>query len=303
MSVHGASGAVRYPGLDNYNPQVGTVEFWAQSAAEEPIWNDGLCHWLLVLYPERGGAGTRYGMAPHFIALCKSERNTLDLRVVNRSMAPYSAGVQLRNPDLGWTLSVPADQLDPEAWHHVVVSWDLRGPGRAWLLVDGEGMTAEIGRKPLDVAPNPGIFVVFGGLWGLPGDEVLTSECNLDDLRIQDCAVERRLEDGSPTPDLGIDEGRVIEEMDLARATLDKLIELQFRGGWAASYNWPTYTPGGWSLVGRGVDMWFVNSAWAGNALMRGWMTWGDERYLDAAIEAADMFCDTQMENGSWAYH
>ena len=41
----------------------------------------------------------------------------------------------------------------------------------------------------------------------------------------------------------------------------------------------------GWSLVGRGVDMWFVNSAWAAGALMRGWLTWGDDRYLDAAAD------------------
>ncbi len=93
-----------------------------------------------------------------------------------------------------------------------------------------------------------------------------------------------------------------MSEEDLARAMLEKLRELQFQGGWAAAYHWPTYTPSGWSLVGRGVDMWFQNSAWAAQALLRGWMVWGDDRYLDAAIEAADMFCRTQMANGSWAY-
>ena len=89
--------------------------------------------------------------------------------------------------------------------------------------------------------------------------------------------------------------------MDLSRVLLDKLVALQAHGGWAAGYNWPTYTPTGWGLVGRGVDMWFTHTAWAAGALVRGWRVWGDDRYLDAAIEAADMFCRTQMENGSWS--
>ena len=49
--------------------------------------------------------------------------------------------------------------------------------------------------------------------------------------------------------------------------------------------------------------MWHTHSGEAGQALLRGWMLWGDDRYLDSAIEAADMFCQTQLENGSWAYH
>ena len=303
VSVHGAAGAVRFTGLDNYSPAAGTVEFWAQSAAEQPVWSDDKLHWLLVLYPERAGASARYGQSPHFVALCKTDRNTLALRLVNRNMAPYNAAVQLGNQDFGWTLSVPVDQLDAGAWHHVLLSWDLRDTARMWLLVDGVGVAKEIDRPPWELKPNPGIFVVFGGLWGLPGDNVRTSECNLDDLRIQGCTVQRRLEGAEPAPARGIDEQRLLNETDLARATLDRVMALQFKGGWAASYSWPTYTPGGWSLVGRGVDMWYVNSAWAANALMRGWMTWGDDRYLDAAIGAADMFCQTQMENGSWAYH
>ena len=84
---------------------------------------------------------------------------------------------------------------------------------------------------------------------------------------------------------------------------LDRLLALQSHGGWASSYHWPTYTPSGWSLVGRGVDLWFPYTAEAAQALLRGWMIWGDDRYLDAAIGAADMLCETQMENGTWSYH
>jgi len=302
VAVTGASGAVMFPGLDNYNPLVGTAEFWAQSRAQPPIWSDGKEHWLLVLYPERAGASPRYGMAPYFLTLCKTAGNTIDCAVVRQSLAHYAAAVSLRGAQ-GPRLRLPAEGLAPEAWHHFLVSWDLRGPGRLWLLVDGKGVTAELNLPPNRPSPNPGTFVVFGGFWGLPGDSVMTSECNLDDLRLQDCAVAGRLTGAPAEADRGVDQQRLMQETDLTRALLDKVLELQFHGGWAAAYNWPTYTPTGWSLVGRGVDMWFANSAMAGTLLLRGWFTWGDDRYLDGAIEAADMFCQTQLANGSWAYH
>lgn len=302
VAVEGASGAVMYPGLDNYNPRVGTVEFWAQARGEEPLWNDGKEHWLLVLYPERAGAGGRDGMSPYFVALRKTPGNELELRVVNQSLAPYSAGVGLRDGK-GWSVRVPAESLAPEAWHHVAVSWDLRGKVALWLLVDGVGVSGSVTLPPGSPGPNPGIFVVFGGLWGLPGDNVATSNCNLDDLRIQDATIAGRLESAEGAAEPDVDQARLMQEEDLSRAMLDQLMALQFHGGWGAGYNWPTYTPTGWSLVGRGVDMWFTHSAFAAQALLRGWLLWGDDRYLDAAIEAADMFCETQMPNGSWTYH
>jgi rhamnogalacturonyl hydrolase YesR len=302
VAVTGTQGCVMYPGLDNYDPRRGTVEFWAQSRAEAPIWTDGKEHWLLVLYPERAGASPRYGMAPYFVVLRKMADNTLDLRVVNASLPPYAAAVSLRTAR-GWSVSMPADTLSPDAWHHLVASWDLEGAGRVWLLVDGQGVAAELGLPTNHLPPNPGGLIVFGGIWGLPGDGVESSTCNLDDLRIQACTVAARLEGATAQPDQGLDEARLMADEDLARAMLDQLLKLQFHGGWGASYHWPTYTPSGWGFIGRGVDMWFPHSAEAGQALLRGWMLWGDDRYLDGAIEAADMFCETQMENGSWAYH
>lgn len=302
-AIAGEGRDVRFPGLDNHNPLHGTVEFWARSRDEQqPIWAEGKEHWLLVLYPERGAASPRYGMAPYFIALRKTPENTLQLKIVQQGIAHYAVAVTLRQ-NTGWSLSVTTEKFDPAAWHHVLISWDLRDKRRIWLLADGEGATAEIG-LPLDrPRPNPGMFIVMGGLWGLPGDNVLSSECAFDDLHIEDVAVARWLVGAPPPPERGIDTQRLMLETDLARAMLDKLLELQFRGGWASAYNWPTYTPTGWSLVGRGVDMWFTHSAFAGAALMRGWLIWGDERYLDGAMEGADMFCRTQLENGTWNYH
>ena len=302
VAVTGAEGCVLYPGLDNYDPRRGTAEFWVQSRAERPVWTDGQEHWLLVLYPERAGTSARYGMTPYFVALRKTPENALELRLVNSSAPHYAAAVSLRT-GRGWSLSLPADGLSADGWHHLLVSWDLQDAGRAWLLADGQGVTGALGLPANHPAPNPGGLVAFGGMWGLPGDAVRTSDCNLDDLRIQACTVAARLEGSAPALDPGLDQGRLVTEEDLARAMLEQLLQLQSHGGWGAGYHWPTYTPSGWSLVGRGVDMWFPHSAEAGQALLRGWTVWGDDRYLDAAIAAADMFCRTQMGNGAWSYH
>ena len=193
VAVTGSEGCVMYPGLDNYDPRRGTVEFWAQSRGDVPIWADGKEHWLLVLYPERAGASPRYGMSPTFVTLRKTAENALELRIVNTSAPSYAAAPSLRAGQ-GPSLAVTADKLAAESWHHVLCSWDLAGTGRMWLLVDGQGVTADLGLPKNHPAPNPGGLIVFGGLWGLPGDGVETSNCNLDDLRIQTCTVEPRLE-------------------------------------------------------------------------------------------------------------
>ncbi len=306
VAVTAQEGCVMYPGLDNYDPRHGTVEFWAQSCGEESIWSDWKEHWLLVLYPERAGTSPRYGAAPAFITLWKTTGNELQLRVVTASVPSYAAAPNLRTGE-GSSLRLDVQELAADQWHHIVCSWSLSGDpadtGRMWLLVDGHGVTMELGLPADRPAPNPGGLIVFGGIWGLPGDGVETAHCNLDELRIEACTIESRLDGVTPGTVLELDESRLMAEEDLARAVLDQLLKLQSHGGWQSAYHWPTYTPTGWDQVGRGVDMWFAYSAEAAQALLRGWMIWGDDRYLDGAIEAADMFCRTQLENGSWAYH
>lgn len=298
VDANGAS--VMFPGLDNVNPLVGQAEFWAKAASAKPLWNDGQEHWLLVLYPERAATAPQHGTAPCFLTLCKLADDTLRFAVQDQSLPHYAAGVGLRSG--GQSVSLPVAGLKADEWHHLLVSWDLRRPGRIWLLVDGQGQSAELRLPPNQPPPNPGMNIVFGGLWGLPGDNVAGSNCLLDELRIEDCTVAPRLADAAPAP-AALDEARLLTEMDLSRAMLDKLLELQFHGGWAAAYNWPTYTPTGWGRVGRGIDMWFASTAQAGAALLRGWMLWGDDRYLEGARETADMFCRTQRANGTWSDH
>ena len=73
-------------------------------------------------------------------------------------------------------------------------------------------------------------------------------------------------------------------------------------GGLLPQYTWPALTSSGWGDIGRGVDMWFSGSARLGETLARAWRIWGDDRYLDGAISAANMLCETQFPEGAWAY-
>jgi hypothetical protein len=304
VAVRGTDGFVMFSGMDNYSRWKGTAEFWVQSNAEKSIWADGIGHWLLVLYPERGEYDVRYGMQPHFLSLYKTPDNQLVFKHYEGGIARYAAAVRLGQADTGKSLSLPTAHLDAAAWHHVACSWDLRPPGRLWLLLDGQGVTAELNRPADAPGPNPGNFILLGGFSGLPGDNVRTSECQFDDFRLQSDTVERRLAEPAPPERTvhPVEEARLLEMEDATRAMLDFLLQLQFQGGLLPQYTWPALTPSGWGDIGRGVDMWFSGSARLGDVLARAWRLWGDDRYLDGAIEAAQMFCETQFPEGAWAY-
>ncbi len=315
VGVTGANGYVMFAGLDNVARWRGTVEFWARSRGGAPIWNDGKRHWLFVAYPERAGFPPAEGMAPYHLGVLKSADNELVLHVVQKAIPRYALGVQLGAAD-GWQVCVPATKLAGGAWHHVLASYDLQPPGRLWLLVDGQGVTASLGLLAGAPAPSPGYQVLFGGLSGLPADNVLTADCDLDELRLQAATVADRLK-AAPTqrtPSVqrretagragpGVDEARLLECEDVVRAALDRLLSLQRHGGWHDAYQFPTYEPAEWGWFGRGVNLWSTTNADVGNLLLRAWRVWGDDRYLDAAMDLSRMFAETQFPEGGWNYH
>lgn len=301
VAVTGANGYVMFAGLDNFPPLRGTIEFWARSRANSSIWSDGKAHWLFVAYPERAGFAPAEGMAPYHLGIFKSADNHIIFHLLQRPVPRYALGVTLLGAD-GFRVRVPAAGLAAGEWHHILASYDLRPPGRLWLLVNGRGVTAPIGLAPDSPRPNPGYEIIFGGLSGLPGDDVLTSECDLDDLRLLTEAVADRVGRGAD-PKTAVDEARLMEREDAVRAALDRLLALQRHGGWHDFYQFPTYEPAEWGWFGRGVNLWFTANADAGNLLLRAWRAWGDERYLDAAIDLSRMLAETQFPQGGWNYH
>ena len=93
-------------------------------------------------------------------------------QVQQRGIPRYALGVQLAGAK-GSLVRLPVGNLAAEAWHHIVISYDLLPPGRLWLLVDGQGVTAPLGLPATAPQPNPGYEIIFGGLSGLPGDNVM----------------------------------------------------------------------------------------------------------------------------------
>ena len=302
VAVSGENGYVMYAGLDNIGRWQGTVEFWAKSRANPPIWNDGKTRWLFLAFPERAGFPPKEGMAPYPMGVFKSAGNELVFIVAQKATARHALGVALSGDD-GWQLRLPAAALQADGWHHILASYDLRPPGRLWLLVDGQGVTAPLGLPPSAPAPNPGYQIFFGGLSSLPGDNMLTSDCDLDELRIQAVSVADRLKDAPTAPKPAIDEGRLLECEDTARAAIDKLLSLQRHGGWHDYYQFPTYEPAEWGWFGRGVNLWFAANAQIGNLLLRAWRVWDDDRYLDGAVDLARMLAETQFPIGGWNFH
>jgi hypothetical protein len=309
VAVTGANGYVMYAGLDNISPLRGTGEFWARSRAEAPIWKDGKTHWLFVAYPERAGFSAAEGMAPYHLGVYKSADNHLVFHVLQRGVARYELGVRLGGTD-GWAVRVPVEALGGDEWHHVLFSYDLQPPGRLWLLIDGKGVTAPLELRPDAPRPNPGYQLIFGGLSGLPGDDVRNADCDLDDLRLQAVTVAGRVGRDAGMRGRGdaetrgrVDEKTLLEREDVVRAAIEKLLSLQRHGGWHDFYQWPTYEPAEWGWFGRGINLWFTTNGDMGNLLLRAWRVWGDDRYRDAAHDLARMLGETQFPIGGWNYH
>ncbi|MGD9495476.1 MAG: hypothetical protein AB7Y46_04100, partial [Armatimonadota bacterium] len=200
----------------------------------------------------------------------------------------------------GLKLTLPCADLDPAAWHHILISWDCAEGGAAWLLVDGEGVTGAM-QPPLEGGPViPCSKIYLGG--GYFAD--LTPEFTglVDDLRItSECVARSRLEGCTQAPPLAIvDEADLLRAEDLLRAWLEQLIALQVGGGWQCIFDWPilspTEAPGTYSVLAE--DEYTVRYTMP--AVLRGYEVLGDDRYLRAAQMAGEMLLRVQDEGGAW---
>jgi hypothetical protein len=144
----------------------GTVEFWCRPRPAQMLWYGNGQHWLLHL--EAGSAGPRLDLRLHPDWVLELRATSLD--------GQQSDGVPLM-----------VRNLDAQAWHHVLVSWNFAAPRQQlWLLVDGAGESLGFPAKF-----TPAEFTSLQ-LYNTPDGAdlpLMPVDGLLDDLRVSNCDV------------------------------------------------------------------------------------------------------------------
>ncbi len=289
-----------YTGASNCDMSKGTLEFWARSPEGQNIWADGEAAVMACVFCE-GFEG--YPDRPGFNLILRklAQPQVIEL-AVDTSWRGWYSHIW---PDVSagaarTTLVMPCTELDPEAWHHFLISWDRADGGRAWLTVDGKGATALFDPPLEDGMVIPCKKVYLGG--GYFADLHHELDALVDEMRITDrCVAEDRLAPvTAEAAQAEVDQAELMRAEDLARAWLDQAIALQIGGGWQAALDWPTLTstesPGTYSILAEDE----YTARWTVAAMLRGWEVLGDERYLRSALQAGEMLIKVQDEAGAW---
>lgn len=288
--------SIVYRGTSNYCAEQGTAEMWLRSSAEIDVWKDDQVHWLLILLPDApfGHPGRR----AHTLELFKNAKSELELRVYPSRVPLYAAMYPWMNRPAAITL--PVASLEADRWHHVLVGWDLRGAGRAWLAVDGAGAESDLRLDGKQVRAVPGAKIYLGGNVFPTFDGHLPWAGWVDDLRISALTPPQLAAGRDRQPDRHEIEWMRAE--DLVRDWLDVALRLQVGGGWEAWYEWPAMRPGQFNWALQNADD--FSSEKVGACLLRAYELWGDERYLRGAIQVGEMFLQAQSPAGAWVqYH
>lgn len=149
----------------------GTVEWWVRPRPATNAWRDQGWRYFLHGQPA-SGTSVR-------LDLSRQVTSGLTLSVSTTAGAPRQ------------TLSLDVTSLDPEAWHHILVSWDLVGdPQILWLLVDGKGRQLQFQKGFAECRFQR---LVFGN--SPPGDALpfLPMDGALDQIMVSREPVRRRL--------------------------------------------------------------------------------------------------------------
>lgn len=158
--------------------QQGTIEWWVQPRPAAQIWRNQGWHYFLHVRPEQ----------PDGFQLDLWRHPLTSLRLsASRGLAPH--GPIDQPPE---RIEIDTRNLDIDAWHHLVVSWDLAGERqRIWLLLNGSGQQLCV---PAGTFP-PGRFasLEFGNRpsgWQTP---FIPLDGAIDALRVQAESVANRL--------------------------------------------------------------------------------------------------------------
>ena len=291
IDVPGAQLNLRAHG--NLHPQAGTVQFWIRSKPGQNIWKDGGEHCLFSAAAEE-----------RVLELWKKSDDRLHL---------MWAGFHWEGDETApGDLSVPVQELDGEAWHHLLFSWDDQA-GRLWLAVNGRLHTLEVG-EPLAVGHFHIFFLgssYYGGVGqtGLDPTAVFqTAAARFDELKISDVTVEqlqalRGQEEHLP-------ETQALRVQDAVCRHLDFISRLQIDGAWSAIlYAWPHLLPGGTSYrtyfspdLDHSLKLAHGNNGTpgAGRLFLYAYRVLGDRRYLEVAEKAGEWLLAAQQPEGYW---
>jgi rhamnogalacturonyl hydrolase YesR len=309
-------GFIGFDGTDNVPLQAGTVSMWVKSGASN-IFADGKTHCLASLPRTLEGLfATPKLQSTHGLTLSvrKTEANTLDL------IAHIGEGHYIWPMDTETLASLDVSALDGSAWRHVIFSWDF-ATRKVWLALDGE--VAE-GVIPAAITqPHEYLCAIFGNTQSYLASHQEPLDGLLDEIAILNVPYEQALAvmaDDTPLtiarppdptwvsqPTLFADDENLSRIEAIARQHLDMLVATQKFGGWSLGFRWPSmlqYTaktrmPEPMNKIWLSKD---GQTAFGGMLLTYGYECIGDERYLQAARNTADMYLAAQNPDGYWAH-
>ena len=300
VELLGEGAPALYRGGPNCDMTSGTCEFWMATPSGEDPWSDADDRYLLTIIPEwHAGYGDRPSL--HLCLRKHGPSQSLQLAAHTERLGWYSHLSGRTIADTARTvLDMPLGAISSPGWHHVLCSWTLGGSGRLWLLVDGEGVTAELKLEPSTFPAIPCYKIFFGGSY-FPEVYCPTARAVFDEFRLLDIPVGSRLAGrearGAPR---GIDEDLMMRAEDGCRALLDLTATIQMGGGWEGVYTWPNLmpdeSPGSYAAVAEDE----YSMRYIAPAFLRAYEVFGDDRYLRVAEQCGQMLVTTQDENGAW---
>lgn len=148
----------------------GTIEWWVRPRPGQRLWEDQGWHYFLYGAPA----------APDGLRLDLSRHPAWGLQLA------VTAG------EVTEKLQLSTNRADPQQWHHLLVSWDLRGDRQyLWLLLDGAGLASYFPR----CLPAPAFrSLQFGNTPAGSGRPWLFMDGALDELLVSTSPVSDRLE-------------------------------------------------------------------------------------------------------------